>query len=99
VAGFLGAMNWFGDAGVRPESTRLSREAPNSGPSRICVVESSLFLGNCIHVNTILEGGGRAIAEVPRGQDHFQEGETVWLSWLPDDERVFARESSAGGSA
>src|SRR5580693_2541247 len=28
VAGFLGAINWFGKAGVRPESTRLSREMP-----------------------------------------------------------------------
>ena len=34
VAGFLGAMNWLGDAGVRPESTRVTREAPPHGPSR-----------------------------------------------------------------
>jgi ABC-type Fe3+/spermidine/putrescine transport system ATPase subunit len=45
VAGFLGAINWFGEAGVRPESTRLSREEPPGDPRRRCVVESSLFLG------------------------------------------------------
>jgi ABC-type Fe3+/spermidine/putrescine transport system ATPase subunit len=89
VAGFLGAMNWFGEAGVRPESTRLSREEPAGCPSRRCTVESSLFLGNCVHVNAILDGGGRATAEVPRAQDHFAEGESVWISWHPDDERRF----------
>ncbi len=89
VAGFLGAMNWFGDAGVRPESTAVSREAPQNAPSRRCVVESSLFLGNCVHVNTILESGERATAEVPRAQNHFEEGETVWVSWQPADELRF----------
>ena len=52
-------------------------------------MESSLFLGNCVHVNAILENGDRAIAEVPRAQDHFAEGETVWICWHPDDERRF----------
>ncbi len=94
VAGFLGAMNWLGGAGVRPESTRVSREAPVAGPSCRGIVESSLFLGNCVHVNTILEGGERAIAEVPRAQDHFAEGETVWISWHRDDERRFPGASS-----
>jgi spermidine/putrescine transport system ATP-binding protein len=90
VAGFLGAMNWFGDAGVRPESTSVSREAPSGVPSRKCIVESSLFLGNCVHVNAILENGERAVAEVPRVQNHFQEGEAVWISWQPCDELRFA---------
>jgi spermidine/putrescine transport system ATP-binding protein len=89
VAGFLGAINWFGNAGVRPESTRVGREKPGGTPCRRGLVESSLFLGNCVHVNTRLEDGGRAIAEIPREQNHFVEGEQVWIHWEPTDELHF----------
>jgi ABC-type Fe3+/spermidine/putrescine transport system ATPase subunit len=89
VAGFLGAVNWLGATGVRPESTRVTRNAPESGPSRRGTVESALFLGNCVHINTALEGGGRVTAEVPREQNDFQEGEAVWISWTPADELRF----------
>src|SRR6202035_4621364 len=43
VAGFLGAINWFGDAGVRPESTRLARNRPDGISCRRAAIESSLF--------------------------------------------------------
>lgn len=89
VAGFLGAINWFGAAGVRPESTRVSREAPAGVPSIRGAIESTLFLGNCVHLNAMLEDGSRAIAEVPRAQNRFQEGETVFLHWHPGDELRF----------
>ena len=89
VAGFLGAINWFGKAGVRPESTRLAREEPAGFPCRRAAVESSLFLGNCVHVNATLDEGGRAIAEIPRGENHFEEGEIVWVHWNPGDELRF----------
>ena len=72
VAGFLGAMNWFGKAGVRPESTRVSREKPDGLPCYRAAVESSLFLGNCVHVNAALDDGRRAIAEIPREDNHFR---------------------------
>jgi len=89
VAGFLGAINWFGKAGVRPESTRVAREMPEGMPCLRAAVESSLFLGNCVHLNAALDGGGRAIAEIPRDSNHFQEGEIVWLHWTPSDEVRF----------
>lgn len=89
VAGFLGAVNWFGEAGVRPESTRLAREKPEGGPCHRAWVESSLFLGNCAHVNAALENGGRAIAEIPLGENHFREGETVWIHWDTANELRF----------
>ncbi len=89
VAGFLGAINWFGQAGVRPESTRLAREKPEGLPCRRAAVESSLFLGNCVHVNAALDDGGRAIAEIPREQNHFREGEIVWMHWDPAAELRF----------
>jgi ABC-type Fe3+/spermidine/putrescine transport system ATPase subunit len=89
VAGFLGAINWFGKVGVRPESTRLSREMPEGLPCQRGAVESSLFLGNCVHVNATLDDGGRAIVEIPREQNHFEEGEIVWIHWEPGDELRF----------
>jgi ABC-type Fe3+/spermidine/putrescine transport system ATPase subunit len=89
VAGFLGAINWFGKAGVRPESTRVSREIPEGVPWRRAAVESTLFLGNCVHLNALLESGDRVIAEVPRDQHSFQEGESVCIHWRPADELHF----------
>src|SRR5665213_2161064 len=86
VAGFLGAINWFGEAGVRPESTRVSRDEPSGATSRRGAVESMLFLGNCVHVNVRLETGERAIAEVSRDANTFAEGESVWVDWAAADE-------------
>jgi ABC-type Fe3+/spermidine/putrescine transport system ATPase subunit len=88
VAGFLGTVNWFGKAGVRPESTRVSREQP-AGSGRRGEVESLLFLGNCIHLNARMEDGARAVAEISREENHFQEGEPVWIHWQASDEMRF----------
>jgi ABC-type Fe3+/spermidine/putrescine transport system ATPase subunit len=89
VAGFLGAINWFGSTGVRPESTRISRDEPHGAPSRRGSVESTLFLGNCVHINAALDSGGRVTAEIPRERNDFREGEAVWISWAPGDEMRF----------
>lgn len=89
VAGFLGAVNWFGEAGVRPEATRIGREQPADGPWRRATVAGVLFLGNRVHVHAALEDGGRAVAEVPLAQNHFREGEAVWLHWNAADEMRF----------
>jgi ABC-type Fe3+/spermidine/putrescine transport system ATPase subunit len=82
-------MNWFGKAGVRPESTRVSQTAPKSERARLGKVESILFLGNYVHLNTRLEDGNRAVAELTRDQNLFSEGETIWLHWQPADELHF----------
>jgi ABC-type Fe3+/spermidine/putrescine transport system ATPase subunit len=89
VAGFLGAINWFGNAGVRPESTHVSREKPEGVPCRRGAVESSLFFGNRVHLNSLLDDGGRAIAELSHDQNHFTEGDAVWIHWAPADELRF----------
>jgi len=89
VAGFLGAINWFGKAGVRPESTRVSRHKPDGVPCLRASIESSLFFGNRVHVNSLLDEGGRAVAELSREQNHFEEGEAVWIHWEPADELHF----------
>lgn len=89
VAGFLGAVNWFGNAGVRPEATRVSRQEPANTPSRRASVRSVLFLGNCVHVHLTLEGGGTAVAELAREQNLFRDGDAVWLHWNAADEMRF----------
>jgi len=89
VAGFLGAINWFGKAGVRPEATRVSRGKPDGVPCLQASIESCLFFGNRVHVNSVLAEGGRAVAEIPPGDNHFAEGETIWIHWHPADELRF----------
>ena len=89
VAGFLGAINWFGSAGVRPESTRISRQKPDGVPCVRGSVESSLFFGNRVHLNSRLDDGGRAISEIGLEANHFAEGEPVWIHWSPTDELRF----------
>jgi len=74
---------------VRPESTRVSREIPPGVPWHRAAVESTLFLGNCVHLNARLESGERVIAEVPRDQNHFAEGDSVCIHWQPSDELRF----------
>jgi ABC-type Fe3+/spermidine/putrescine transport system ATPase subunit len=90
VAGFLGAVNWIGEVGVRPEALRLAREAPANGDRRLpCAVVRSLFLGNCFQVQVRLDGGADAIAEIPRSEQPFDPGEAVWACWRDSDEMRF----------
>jgi len=92
AAGFLGAVNWFGATGVRPEVTYADREQPSSNEAgngaRRAIVESTLFLGNRLHVHVRCESGESAVAEVARGRE-FADGESVWLWWNSADEMRF----------
>jgi ABC-type Fe3+/spermidine/putrescine transport system ATPase subunit len=91
VAGFLGAVNWIGGAGIRPESTRVAR-APEANGSRSApaVVTGSVFLGDCVHVLARLASGEEAVAQVPRGSEAFLEGDSVHICWDPADEMKFS---------
>ncbi len=92
VAEFLGAMNWLGDRGIRPEAVRVSRTQPNGGSHSVrATVTESAFLGNLVHLQATLETGDRFTAEVPVGSDGFHSGDPVFLSWSPDNERRFER--------
>jgi ABC-type Fe3+/spermidine/putrescine transport system ATPase subunit len=84
VAGFLGIVNWIDGVGVRPESTRISRTEISKGIR--AQVTRSVFLGNLLQVHARLESGEEAIAEIPRGDGGFAEGEQVFLHWQPQDE-------------
>jgi len=89
VASFLGAMNWIGGIGVRPESTRISRQQ-NGHAARRGIVMRSVFLGSSIQVETRLENGDTMLAEVPANGESYQEGEPVHLWWNSNDEHRFA---------
>ena len=87
IAGFLGAVNWIRDVAVRPESMRITREAPAQGVHGIrATVEQSTFLGNCFHVRARLPWGETATAEVSRLNRPFETGEPVHVWWHPQDE-------------
>src|SRR6185503_14892369 len=57
VANFLGAMNWIGDVGVRPEAVRVSSEG------RRAVITNVTYLGSVVHVEARLESGETVIAQ------------------------------------
>jgi len=98
VASFLGAMNWIGKIGVRPECTRIGRQSVDGSGSRRGPAENGLqgivtrcvYLGSAIHVEARLENGEMALAQIPGNGDSYREGETVHVWWNSNDELRFA---------
>jgi ABC-type Fe3+/spermidine/putrescine transport system ATPase subunit len=89
VAGFLGAVNWIGGTGVRPESTRIT--SAGAGVAGIPgTVTGSIFLGDCVQVLVRLASGESAVAQIPRSQAVFQPGDAVQLGWDAADGIVFS---------
>ena len=90
VASFLGAINWIGDIGVRPEVTRIARGRQKQDErSRPATVVQSTFLGNCVHVEANLADGQTVVAEVSRLMEPFAAGDTVCIWWESLDELRF----------
>jgi ABC-type Fe3+/spermidine/putrescine transport system ATPase subunit len=92
VAGFLGDVNWVDGIGIRPEATRIGRQAPGDLRTIPAIVKTSVFLGNCFHVETRLANGESVIAEVSRSNGDFATGDQVHVWWHPSDELSFASE-------
>ena len=87
VAGFLGAVNWIGNVGVRPEATRIARSPENHGArSTPALVTDSVFLGDCVQVLVRLASGEEAVAQVHRTLANFLPGDAVHICWNPADE-------------
>jgi ABC-type Fe3+/spermidine/putrescine transport system ATPase subunit len=87
VAGFLGAVNWIGGVGVRPEATRIARIPENHGArSTPAMVTDSVFLGDCFQVLVRLASGEEAVAQVHRSFATFMPGESAHICWSPADE-------------
>ena len=90
VASFLGGMNWIQQVGVRPEAVRISRTADVPAHRLLpATVVNSVFLGNCLHVESKLGTGESVVAEVDRSEGTFQPGEQVHLWWHGSDELSF----------
>jgi ABC-type Fe3+/spermidine/putrescine transport system ATPase subunit len=92
VASFLGAMNWIGGVGLRPEALhleilRIAREGVAA--SRTAIVRGSVFLGPVSHVELDLAGGETCTVQVSAGGTRFQPGEPVLLWWDQADEVRF----------
>jgi ABC-type Fe3+/spermidine/putrescine transport system ATPase subunit len=87
VAGFLGAVNWIGDAGVRPEAVRLLAPGEVTPDRRTPgVVTGSVFLGDCVQVLVRLHSGEDTVAQLSRRDAPFQPGDAVQIAWSADDE-------------
>lgn len=87
VAGFLGPVNWIGNKGVRPEATRICDGAPPEGVrSHRAKVVSSVFLGNCLHVEAALEEGPVFVSEISRLNGVYSPGQHVHVWWRDSDE-------------
>jgi len=87
VAGFLGAVNWIGDVGIRPEATRIVQHTDDCGHRAMAAtVIESVFLGDRIQVLVKLASGEQAIAQVNRKSNIFQPGQAVQICWDAADE-------------
>jgi ABC-type Fe3+/spermidine/putrescine transport system ATPase subunit len=90
AANFLGAMNWIGGAGVRPECLKVLRSVSrNPASGRRAQVTQTLFLGNSVHVIMRLESGEEATAELPGAATDFAPGDAVDVNWSSADEMRF----------
>jgi ABC-type Fe3+/spermidine/putrescine transport system ATPase subunit len=86
VASFLGAINWIGEIGVRPESIRITQMPLENRRSVRAVVQNVTFLGPIMHVAATLENGSRVVVQLPSNGEVHRPSESVHLSWDAADE-------------
>jgi len=79
VADFLGAMNWIGGIGVRPEAVSICSEG------RKAVVTGVTYLGSFCHIAMTLDSGEVISAQAPPDSP-VQPGQAVCVTWNPEDE-------------
>lgn len=86
AANFLGAVNWLGDFGVRPEAMRVTRDPlPTGERCRSGSVDQVTFLGNHFRVSVRMSTGQAVTAEVDRNEV-LVAGEGVRVWWNATDE-------------
>ena len=87
TAAFLGPVNWIDGVGVRPEATHIASDQPDGNVRSVpATVETSVFLGNCLHVETRLESGEAVVAEISRFNGTYSPGQRVHVWWEHQDE-------------
>jgi ABC-type Fe3+/spermidine/putrescine transport system ATPase subunit len=81
VADFLGAMNWIGGLGVRPEAVCIAAQG------RKALVTGVTYLGSFCRVEMTLESPGAEsiAAQVPPGTT-LTAGQSVCVTWNAEDE-------------
>lgn len=90
VAEFLGEVNWFHGAGLRPESLRVSREHPGDAVrSARALVQASTFLGNRVRLQAQLLDGKACTIELDDPKNEFRIGEPISIWWRRSDELQF----------
>ncbi|HEU0138252.1 MAG TPA: ABC transporter ATP-binding protein [Bryobacteraceae bacterium] len=90
VASFVGHVNWINGIGIRPEATRIGREAPATGARIVpATAVNCVFLGNCVQVEARLLSGAPVLVELPFGHERPTPGETTHVWWRPEDELRF----------
>ena len=84
AANFLGAINWIGDIGIRPEFVQVR----TNGDGRHARVTGSAFLGNLVQLHLQLDTGESMMAEMlgtgPASQ--FKLSDEIVVSWPVEDE-------------
>ena len=83
VADFLGAMNWIDGIGVRPEAVKISAQG------RKALVTGVTYLGSFCHIAMSLVNGGdggETIHAQVAASEAFTPGQTVCVTWNPEDE-------------
>jgi spermidine/putrescine transport system ATP-binding protein len=87
TASFLGAMNWIGDFGVRPENLRVGSDVESDPERRRCgTVRSVRFLGSFSQVELELETSTIVVSQVGASSRVPHPGERVELHWSAQDE-------------
>lgn len=76
------------DLSIRPEHLQLANNV-NGSPSLPARVSEILFLGNVIHCFVETPWGARLMVESSAQHANLQIGETVHISWKPEDALVF----------
>ncbi len=95
AASFLGAMNWIGDVGIRPEATRIGLERPadvsvNASNVRRVTISHAAFLGPVTHLECRTEAGEAVIAPLAPGcEAAYSDCREAFLWWSAEDELRF----------
>jgi ABC-type Fe3+/spermidine/putrescine transport system ATPase subunit len=92
AATFLGAMNWWGGIGIRPEATRIScARVADAFVSHNACVTGITFLGPVIHVEVRTVDGTQLVAQCAPGEPLPRISEKVVVYWSPSDETRFTQ--------
>ena len=87
AAEFIGDVNWIGEIALRPESLRISQDAPPGGAQSVpATVQSLTFLGNRFLLEARMRDGQCCTAELDRDACRFQPGLQIHVWWQPADE-------------